>query len=139
MNDTTDIRRDWKWDDDGELDAMYRELREVTIRNGPSAGQTKLVFDFELLDGETVSVFETAVLRSKFAAELRARRKPDCGPGERIKIKPLGYRESANGKYRDFDVWFENAAPKRSAAELLGDDDDDTTKDAEQDDGSVPF
>ncbi len=138
MNDNSETRRDWKWDDDGELDAMYRELREVTIRNGPSAGQAKLVFDFEALDGETVSVFETTVLRSKFAAELRARRKPDFEPGERIKITPLGRKKSANGEYRDFELWFEHAAPKRSAAELLSDASDNTT-DEEQNDADLPF
>jgi hypothetical protein len=121
---TNTERRDWRWDEDGPLDAQYLELREITVRNGPSAGQTKLVFDFEILDGETVSVWETAVLRSKFAAELRARRKPDFEPGERIKVTPLEWKESANGKYRDFTVWFEHAAPKRTAADLLGDDGD---------------
>jgi len=29
-----------------------------------------------------------------------------------------------NGRYRDFDVAFEHAAPKRTAADLLGDSDD---------------
>ncbi len=138
MNDNTDTRRDWKWDDDGELDGQYLELREVVVRNGPSAGQTKLVFDFELLDGETVSVWEAKVLRSKLAAELRARRKPDFEPGERIKLTPLGMKESANGKYRDFEVWFEHAAPKRSVAELLSDASDNTT-DEEQNDEPLPF
>ena len=133
METNTETRRDWRWDEDGELDAQYMELREVVVRNGPSAGQTKLVFDFEALDGETVSVFETAVLRSKFATELRARRKPDFEPGERIKITPLGYKESPNGKYRDFVVWFEHAAPKRTAADLLSDEAE------EGDDGDLPF
>jgi hypothetical protein len=123
METNTETRRDWRWDEDGELDAQYLALREVSVRNGPSAGRTKLVFDFEALGGETVSVWETTVLRSKFAAELRARRKPDFEAGERIKVAPLGYKESANGKYRDFDVWFEHGAPKRSAADLLVADD----------------
>lgn len=123
MDPNTETRRDWRWDEDGDLDAQYVELREVTVKNGPSAGQTRLVFDFEVLDGETVSVWETAVLRSKFGAELRARRKPDFEPGERITITPLGYKESANGRYRDFAVEFEHAAPKRTAADLLGGDD----------------
>ena len=109
VNVNTETRRDWKWDDDGELDAQYVEVREVTVQNGPSKGKKKLVFDFKSLDGETVSVWETTVLRSKFAAELRARREPDLEPGERIKITPLGLRESTNGSYRDFDVWFEHA------------------------------
>jgi hypothetical protein len=127
-------RRDWRSDEDGELDATYVALREVTVKSGPSAGQTKLVLDFEALDGETVSVWETSVLRSKFAAELRARHKPDFEPGERIKITPLGHKESANGTYRDFDVWFEHAAPKRTAAELLGGGDD-----AEEAEDEIPF
>jgi hypothetical protein len=120
MDTNNETRRDWRWDEDGELDAQYLELREVPVRNGPSAGQTKLVFDFEALEGETVSVWENAVLRSKFAAELRARRKPDFEPGERITITPLGYKDSPNGKYRDFAVTFEHAAPKRTAVEPSG-------------------
>lgn len=122
---TTTERRDWNWDSDGELEALYVETREVAIKNGPSAGQWKLVFDFHRgLDDELVSVFETAVLRSKFREQLKARRASDFQPGERIKITPLGKRESANGTYRDFAVEFEHAAPKRTAAELLGDTDE---------------
>ena len=93
------------------------------VKNGPSAGKEKLVFDFHVgLDDELVSVWETTVLRSKFREELRARRKPDFEPGERMTITPTGKKESANGVYRDFDITFEHAAPKRSAAELLEDD-----------------
>jgi hypothetical protein len=120
-------RRDWNWDTDGALDGMYVETREVSIKNGPSAGQTKLVFDFHIgLEDELVSAFETAVLRSKFRIELKARRASDFEPGERMKITPLGMKESANGKYRDFDVWYEHAAPKKSAAELLAGDEHET-------------
>ena len=119
MASTANKHRDWDWND-GTLEGLYLETREVTIRNGPSAGATKLIFDFHTgLDDELVSVFETAVLRSKFANELRARRKPAFEPGESIRIEPLEWRESANGRYRDFDVTFEHAAPKRTAADLL--------------------
>ena len=79
----TQSHRDWKWDNDGALDGLYVETREVTVRNGPSAGRQKLIFDFHVgVDDEAVSVWETAVLRSKFSKELRARRKPDFEAGE---------------------------------------------------------
>jgi hypothetical protein len=121
MDTTIGERRDWNWDDDGTLDGMYVETRQVTVKNGPSAGQTKLVFDFHVgSDDERVSAFETTVLRSKFARELHARGRGDFELGERITIEPLGWKESGNGKYRDFDVDFEHAAPRRSTAELLG-------------------
>jgi hypothetical protein len=124
----TEKRRDWNWDDDGQLDGMYVETRQVTIRNGPSAGQTKLVFDFHVgLEDELVSVFETAVLRSKLIAELKARKRQrdesDFGAGERIIITPKGMREGPNGSYRDFeDIVFEHPAEKPSALDLLGSD-----------------
>jgi hypothetical protein len=118
---TSTDRRDWSWDDDGELDGMYVETRSVTIKNGPSAGQAKLVFDFHVgLADELVSVWETSVLRSKLAAELKARGAPDFEPGERMRITPLAWKESTNGRYRDFGVVLEHAAPKPSAASLLG-------------------
>jgi hypothetical protein len=120
MSATETTRRDWNWDVDGELDGMYVAIREVTIKNGPSAGQSKLVFDFHFgLEDELVSVWETAVIRSEFDKELKARRKPDFEPGERITITPKGFKEGQNGKYRAFEFTFEHAAPKRSAAELL--------------------
>lgn len=120
-NNTAGDRRDWNWDRDGALEGgHYVATREVTIRNGPSAGQEKLIFDFHVgLEDEEVSVWETAVLRSRFLAELRTRGKPDFEPGERITIRPLGKREGANGAYMDFEVEFEHAAPRRSAVELL--------------------
>jgi hypothetical protein len=120
-----DERRDWNWDRDGQLTGLYVETRQVAVKHGPSAGREKLVFDFDVgLDDETVSVWETAVLRSKLARELRDRRKPDFDPGERFVITPTGTKESANGTYRDFTVEFEHAAPKRTAAELLGAEED---------------
>jgi hypothetical protein len=116
----TETHRDWNWETDGEFEGHYVETREVTIKTGPSAGQTKLVFDFHAgLDDESVSIFETAVLRSKLAKELKTRRKPDFEPGELLTITPSGWKDSANGRYRDFDVTFEHAAPKPTAAELL--------------------
>jgi hypothetical protein len=129
-------RRDWSWDEDGELDGMYVETRPVTIRNGPSAGQEKLVFDFHVgADDQLVSIFESAVIRSRFRQELKRRGKPDFEPGERMRIRPTGKKASANGTYRDFAIDFEHAAPKPTTAELLGVDDD---EDAEGDDG-IPF
>lgn len=82
-------------------------------------------------------MFETTVLRSKFRQELKARRATDFQPGERFVIRPLGFKESANGKYRDFDVEFEHAAPKRSVADLLGDSGSDDEKEEQDDD--TPF
>jgi hypothetical protein len=124
-------RRDWNWDSDGELDGQYIETRPVTIKNGPSAGRTKLVFDFHVgLEDELVSVFEASVIRSKFTQELQRRKKGDFEPGERMRIKPLGWKDGANGKYRDFEIWFEHAAPKPTAADLLnaaGADDEPST------------
>jgi hypothetical protein len=132
MQSTTTERRDWNWDRDGELEGLYVETRPVVVKNGPSAGQTKLVFDFHTgLEDELVSAWETAVLRSKFLNELRLRRKPDFEPGERIRITPKGTKEGEHGSYRDFDVSFEHAAPKKSTAELLGES-------AEPDDGEEP-
>jgi hypothetical protein len=124
----TTERRDWKWDEDGELDGLYVETRPVVIKNGPSAGKTKLIFDFHLAkNDDSVSVWETTVLKSKFAEELRNRRKSDFEYGERFVIRPIGMKAGVNGSYRDFDVTFEHAAPRPSTAELLeasGDTDD---------------
>jgi len=125
-----ETRRDWNWDRDGALEGMYVETREVAIKNGPSAGKRKLIFDFHHgIEDAPVSIFETTVLRSKFREELRARAKADFEPGERITITPTGRKTSAEGfEYPDFDVTFEHAAPRKSAAELLaadGEDDDD--------------
>ena len=145
MASTADKHRDWNWED-GTLEGLYVETREVSIRNGPSAGTAKLIFDFHVgLGDELVSVFETAVLRSKFANELRARRKQDFEPGESIRIEPLEWRETANGRYRDFDVTFEHAAPKRTAADLLSSEASDDVDEADSgpsrpaDDGDIPF
>ena len=113
-------RRDWNWDSDGELEGHYVETRSVVVKNGPSAGKEKLVFDFHVgLEDESVSVWETAVLRSKFREELRARGESDFEPGERVTITPMGKKEGPNGVYRDFALTFEHGAPKRSAADLL--------------------
>jgi hypothetical protein len=119
---TTSNRRDWNWDSDGELAGHYVETRQVMIKNGPSAGQSKLIFDFHVgLEDELVSVWEATVLRSKFREELTRRGAFDFDPGERITITPLGMKEGANGTYRDFAVDFEHAAPKPTTAQLLAD------------------
>ena len=123
-------RRDWNWDRDGELVGLYVETRQVTVRSGPSAGQEKIVFDFHVgLDDELVSVWETTVLRSKFRQELRKRHKPDFEPGEQITIRPTG--KKGENSYRDFDIEFEHAAPKPTAADLLEGPADPNTDDAD--------
>ena len=128
-------RRDWSWDNDGALDGMYVETRSVAIRNGPSAGKSKLLFDFHLsADDSSVSVWETAVLRSKFREELKRRGKPEFEAGERIVITPTGTKEGVNGTYRDFAIEFEFAAPKPTTAELLGMDDE-----PDDDESEAPF
>jgi hypothetical protein len=126
MESTTTERRDWDWDKNGVLEGMYVSTREVIVKNGPSAGKSKVVFDFHVgLEDELVSVWETAVLRSEFSKELRARRKDDFEPGERIRIEPQGYKEGQNGKYRAFaPIVYEHAAPKKTTAELLASPED---------------
>jgi hypothetical protein len=122
---TTDAtaRRDWNWDSGGTLDGLYVETRQVTPKSGPSAGTTKLVFDFRVgPDDELVTVWENTVLRSRFGQELVRRGKDDFEPGERITVTPLGWKDGARDRYRDFDITFEFAAPKPSAAELLAAD-----------------
>ncbi len=117
-------RRDWDWETDGTLDHVYIETRLVHIRNGPSAGQTKPVLDFHGGGGdEIVTVWPPTVLRRMLRQELERRGKPDFEPGERIKVTPTGKRSGPNGQYWDFDEpEFEFAAPKPSAAALLGDE-----------------
>jgi hypothetical protein len=112
-------RRDWDFGKDGPLEGLYVETREVLVANGPSAGRTKLVFDFHVgVDEETVSVWESTVLRRKMAAELRRRNASDFEPGERIKIARSD--SLIDGRYWDFPVVeFEHAAPKKTTAELL--------------------
>jgi hypothetical protein len=122
---TSTERHDWNWDHDGKLEGLYVETRPVTIKNGPSAGKDKLVFDLHVgIDDQPVSVWETTVLRSKFRQELRKRRKSDFEPGERITITPTGKKVGPNGTYRDFDVEFEHAAPRPTALDLLNEGDD---------------
>jgi hypothetical protein len=125
---TTTTRRDWTWDSDGALEGLYVETRSVVVKNGPAAGKEKLVFDFHVGD-RLVSVWETAVIRSKFRAELANRNAPDFDPNERITITPAGTKTGAHGDYRDFTVVFEHAAPKRTTAELLGGDPGDPVAD----------
>jgi hypothetical protein len=115
-------RRDWDFAVDGDLDAMYVEMRTFTLKTGPSAGKTKVAVDFHHgPDDELVSVIPATVLASKFREELQRRNTADLEPGERIKIhRHSEKKESANGFYWDFDVEFEYAAPKPTAAEMLG-------------------
>jgi hypothetical protein len=135
--------RDWNWDSDGELEGLYVETRVVNIAAGPSAGTTKLVFDFHVgLEEELVTAWETDVLKKKLREELQRRGKPDFEPGERFKIRPKGMKQSRDGQrsYRDFEVAFEHAAPKPSTAELLaaGAEEDEATPEQSGDD-NVPF
>jgi len=142
VTDAPTDRRDWSWDTDGTLEGLYVETRNVTVRNGPSAGRAKLLFDFHLAaDDSSVSVWETTVLRSKFREELKRRGKPEFEAGERIVITPTGTKEGVNGVYRDFDVAFEFAAPKPTTAELLGmsDERESGEESADGDDGTIPF
>jgi hypothetical protein len=121
-NETDAKRRDWNWEQDGILDGLYVETRLVHIKSGPSAGQSKAVLDFHVgLEDELVTVWPTTVLKRMLAEELEARRKGDFERGERIRIVPLGKKVGPNGEYRDFG-WpeFEFAAPRPSAAQLLG-------------------
>jgi hypothetical protein len=122
----TTERRDWDFDRDGKLVGLYVETRQVTIKNGPSAGQSKAMIDFHVgVEDELVTVWPPAVLRRMLCEELRRRRKPDFEAGEQIEITPRGKRTGANGPYWDFDdVVFEFAAPKPTAADLLGESDD---------------
>ena len=116
----TSERRDWDWGSDGELVGLYVETRAVTVKNGPSAGKERLIFDFHVgADDQLVSVWESTVLKSKLRKELHKRHKTDFEPGERMAITPLGTKEGANGPYRDFAVEFEHAAPKLTTADLL--------------------
>lgn len=132
--------RDWNWETDGTLEGLYVETRQVTIKNGPSAGKTKIVFDFHVgLEDEEVSVWETSVIRSEFLKELRNRDKPDFEPGERITIEPAGEKEGAKGSYRAFNITFEFAAPKRTTAELLAAEPKADEPKAVVPDGEVPF
>ena len=117
---------------------MYVETRPVVPKSGPSAGKEKLVFDFHVgADDELVSVWETAVLRSKLARELRERRKADFEPGEHMVIAQLEKKTGPNGPYRDFDIEFQFAAPKRIAADLLNAEEDE--QDGEDADYDIPF
>jgi hypothetical protein len=121
MDSSTAQRRDWNWEKDGALDGMYAETRTVTPKDGPSKGQEKVIFDFEVDDDEIVSVWSTTVIASKLARELAVRGKSDFEPGERFTISPTGWKESGVGNsYRDFEIGFEHAAPKKTTAELLG-------------------
>lgn len=115
-------RRDWDWERDGDLDGMYVETRLVHVKNGPSAGQVKPVLDFHVgIEDELITVWPPAVLRRQFREELQLRNKLDFEPGERFQVSPKGKKDGPNGPYWDFaDTLFEFAAPKPSAAAMLG-------------------
>ncbi len=119
-------RRDWDFGSDGDLDGLYVETRQVTIKNGPSAGQTKAVLDFHVgVDDEPVTVWPPTVLRRMLKEELTRRHKPDFEPGERMVVRPKGKRTGPNGQYWAFDdVVFEFAARKPTAVDLLAGGDD---------------
>jgi hypothetical protein len=115
-------RRDWSWDKHGTLTGRYAGTRQVRIKQGPSAGQVKVVVDFEV-GNETVTVWPPTVLKRQLKDELQLRRKGDFEPLEKITIVPKGRRDGANGSYWDFeDPRFEFAAAKPSAATLLAGD-----------------
>jgi hypothetical protein len=119
---TDEQSRDWDWDVDGSLEGMYVEARLCHIKDGPSAGQDKLRFEFHLPpDDESVGFWETTVLKSKFREELKLRGKSDFEPGELITIRPTGKKKNARGdrSYRDFDIGYEYAAPRPSTLDLL--------------------
>jgi hypothetical protein len=119
----TSTRRDWNLDVDGELDGLYVETRAVTIKNGPSAGQTKAVLDLHVgIDDELVTLWPSTVARRKLADELGRRGHTDFEPGERLRFTRKGKKQGANGPYNDDDVWFENASPAPTAAAMLGAD-----------------
>lgn len=114
-------RRDWNFDTDGPLVGRYVEARAVTIKNGPSAGQTKPVLDLHVgLDDELVTWWPSTVARRKLREELQRRGKPDFEPGEEIGVTRKGEKEGPRGRYFDDDVVFEFQAPKPTTAELLG-------------------
>jgi hypothetical protein len=134
--------RDWDWDKDGELEGLYVETRQVNVAVGPSAGMTKLVFDFHVgLNDELVTAWETDVLKKKLREELQRRGKPEFEPGERITISPEGMKRSRDGQrsYRDFRVAFEHAAPKPSTAELLAGGAEQEAEPEQKSDEGIPF
>jgi hypothetical protein len=116
MSDST-TSRDWDWKTDGALDGPYVKTRSVHVSRGPSAGQSKLVFDF-YVDGESVTVWPPTVLMRHFREELQRRGKDDLEPNERVKITPLG-KHPEKGYWLFEDTVFEHAAPRPSALDML--------------------
>ncbi len=113
---TTDYPRSWDWDKEGErVEGAFVELGE-----GPTVNGLQPIAVLEV-DGEHRSIwlFHEA-LRSKFRAELERRAGGDFDEGEPVVIERRGWREGASGRrYVDYFVAFP-AAPRRSAAEILG-------------------
>jgi hypothetical protein len=140
---TATERRDWDFAKDGDLEVLYVETRRVTIANGPSAGHTKPVLEFHVgIDDELVTYWPSAVARRKLSEELNLRGKPDFEPGERIRIsRPEEKTLGKNGLYWADEVEFEFAAPKPTAADLLGgslDQVEDRPR-FDSDDSDIPF
>ena len=143
MTVTETERRDWDFAKDGDLEGLYVETRRVTIANGPSAGTTKPVLDFHAgTDEELVTYWPSAVARRKLSEELSVRGKPDFEPGERIRIsRPKDKTLGKNGPYWNDQVEFEFAAPKPTAADLLGGhiDQVEDRPSFDSDDSDLPF
>jgi hypothetical protein len=127
----SETRRDWDFQRDGALDGLYVELRQVMVKSGPSAGKRKVVLDLHVgLEDELVSVFPSTVALRKLREELARRGTTDFEPDERLKIaRPGAKKQGPNGGYWDDDVWFEHAAPKPTAAEMLGASDEPASSD----------
>jgi len=116
-NGTTQYPRTWIFDEHGEvLEGGYVEINE-----GPAKHDHVPIVVLELDDGERVGVWLfPKVLRGAFTEEARRRPSGDFEPGERIRIERLEERVSAiDRRYRDFEVEFEHAAGRRSAAAIL--------------------
>jgi hypothetical protein len=135
---TTEQRRDHNWKRDSSFDGRYLETRQIHVRRGPSAGQTKAALNF-LVGDELVTVWPPAVLRRMLREELERRDKPDFEPGERIQITTKGLRDGASGSYWDFEEpIFEHGGPKPSAASILGGGGEDQQTSDVPADGSEP-
>ena len=121
MSTTETTRRDWDWSSDGALEGLYVETRSSHDQERPVGRQdearARLPHRPRGRDGHGLA---PAVLKRHFREELQRRGKANFEPGERIRVTPKGKREGENGAYWDFEpTWFEHAAPKPTAAELL--------------------
>lgn len=117
MTNDSEYPRTWMFDKHGDS----LEGRFVAIDEGPAKYDHVPIVVLELEDGERVGLwlFPT-VLRNAFTEEVRRRASGDFEPGERIRVERLEERVSANDRrYRDFEVEFEHAVGRRSAAAIL--------------------